>query len=138
EILFQKTIGGTQTEYNATILRKGTDVRFFIETISPNGADKQVANYNTNPDIWCVTMSSTLSVKEFSTNSVKIYPNPSSGQLNIETVNASKNAQLTDATGRTFHTFDLNSGNNDMMFSNLKPGTYFIQTDTSVLKWVVE
>ena len=138
EILFQKTIGGTQVEYNAAILRKGTDVRFFIETNSPNGADKQVPNYNMNPDIWCVTMSSTLVVNEFTTNSVQIYPNPSSGQLHIEASSALKNATLTDAQGRILHQFDLQSGLNHFNFLDLVPGAYFIQTGTSVLKWVVE
>ena len=138
EILFQKTIGGTQSEYNAAIIRKGTDVRFFIETNSPNGADKQVANYNMNPDIWCVTMSSTLSVNEFSTNSVQIFPNPSSGHLHIEAKSALKNATLTDSQGRKLHKFDLQAGLNHFNFPDLVPGSYFIQNGTSVLKWVVE
>ena len=113
-------------------------MRFFIETNSPNGADKQVANYNTNPDIWCVTMSSTLETTEFSKSSVLIYPNPSSGALFIETEHALQNVQLTDATGRSLQSFDLHIGINELTISNLKPGTYFIQTGTAVLKWVVE
>lgn len=138
EILFQKTIGGTQTEYNATSLRKGADIRFFIETNSPNGADKQVANYNINSDIWCVTMSSTLQINAEANNSVVIFPNPSSGQLQIGVTNTIQNVELIDAHGRLCQKFDLQTGLNLFNFSDLVPGSYFIHTGTSVLNWVVE
>jgi hypothetical protein len=83
-------------------------------------------------------MSSTLTINEFSTNTIQIYPNPSSGQLNIEASSSLKNATLTDAQGRMLHQFDLQAGLNQFNFLDLLPGSYFIQTGTSVLKWVVE
>jgi alpha-tubulin suppressor-like RCC1 family protein len=68
----------------------------------------------------------------------QIYPNPSSGQLYIEATSALHNATLTDAQGRMLHQFDLQTGLNQFNFLDLLPGSYFIQTGTSVLKWVVE
>lgn len=138
EILFQKTIGGSQAEYNAASLKKGTDVRFFIETISPTGADKQVSNFSMDPDIWCLTMSSTLHTNPISSNSILIYPNPSAGELHIETDFPIKNAKLSDATGRAIQSFNLHAGINQMRFSSLQPGTYFIEIGEDRLKWVVE
>jgi hypothetical protein len=70
--------------------------------------------------------------------SVQIWPNPSSGQLYIESELPLENIQLTDAIGRTIQSFDLQAGVNQMRFSSLHPGTYFIRKDEQCVKWVVE
>ena len=70
--------------------------------------------------------------------SVQIYPNPSAGQLYIETELPFENAQLSDATGRTIQSFDLHAGVNEMRFPSLQSGTYFIRMGEQCVKWVVE
>ena len=70
--------------------------------------------------------------------SVQIYPNPSAGRLYIESELPFENAQLSDATGRTIHSFDLQAGVNQMHFPSLQSGTYFIRKDGQCVKWVVE
>ncbi|MDP4800028.1 MAG: T9SS type A sorting domain-containing protein, partial [Crocinitomicaceae bacterium] len=69
---------------------------------------------------------------------VQIYPNPSAGQLYIETELPFENAQLSDATGRTIQSFDLHAGVNEMRFPSLQSGTYFIRMGEQCVKWVVE
>ena len=70
--------------------------------------------------------------------SVKIWPNPSAGDLYIESELPFVNIQLTDATGRTIQSFDLKAGVNQLHFPSLQSGTYFIRKDGQCVKWVVE
>lgn len=81
---------------------------------------------------------SLASLTDIPSSAIRIYPNPSSGQLNMEASSAIDNATLTDAFGRVIQKFDLKAGLNHFNFPDLTAGTYFIQTGTSVLKWVVE
>lgn len=83
-------------------------------------------------------LSAQANILENNTKELLLFPNPSSGALFVETEHALQNVQLTDATGRSLQSFDLHIGINELTISNLKPGTYFIQTGTAVLKWVVE
>jgi hypothetical protein len=77
-------------------------------------------------------------VDEYQILELSIFPNPSSGQLYIESELPFENIQLTDATGRTIHTFGLQAGINQMHFPGLQSGTYFIRKDGQCVKWVVE
>jgi hypothetical protein len=79
-----------------------------------------------------------VGVDEYQILELSIFPNPSSGQLYIESELPFENIQLTDATGRTIHTFGLQAGINQMHFPGLQSGTYFIRKDGQCVKWVVE
>jgi hypothetical protein len=84
EILFQKSIGGSLQEFTSVSMRKGTDIRFFIESVSPISGNKEVPNFNTNSDIWCVTMSSTLGGVFFNPANCSVYPNPTEKDIYID------------------------------------------------------
>lgn len=83
-------------------------------------------------------VASLVSIEENPILELSIYPNPSSGQLYIESELPFENIQLTDATGRTIQSFDLKAGINPMHFPGLQSGTYFIRKDGQCVKWVVE
>jgi hypothetical protein len=70
--------------------------------------------------------------------SVQIWPNPSAGDLYIESELPFINILLNDATGQTIESFDLKAGVNQMHFPSLQSGTYFIRKDGQCVKWVVE
>ncbi|MEY4894926.1 MAG: Secretion system C-terminal sorting domain, partial [Bacteroidota bacterium] len=94
-------------------------------------------NQNARSFLEC-DVASLVSIEENPTLEIVVYPNPSAGQLYIETEFPFENAQLSDATGRTIQSFDLHAGVNEMRFPSLQSGTYFIQIGEERLKWVVE
>jgi hypothetical protein len=133
EILFQKSIGGSLQEFTSVSMRKGTDIRFFIESVSPISGNKEVPNFNTNSDIWCVTMSSTLGVNETAKQKFKIGPNPNNGHFTI-------NGQffqgdlisIVSAEGRVVQTIHINEQTEKQFIDlDLNPGIYLLQMTTA-------
>jgi hypothetical protein len=77
-----------------------------------------------------------LSNPDFSfNNSVKLYPNPSSGMINFQGLDAKVNrVEVYDVSGKTVKT-QLNFSGNSLDLGNLQNGMYFVnlQTDKGVL-----
>ena len=59
-----------------------------------------------------------------------IYPNPTSGQLNVNNMNSNANYILVDISGRTVNSGLLNAGNNTISVDNLQNGVYFITIES--------
>ena len=95
-------------------------------------------NFSTYKPFYANDCEYLVGVEENQMLELAIYPNPSAGQLYIESELPLENIQLTDAIGRTIQSFDLQAGVNQMRFSSLHPGTYFIRKDEQCVKWVVE
>lgn len=95
-------------------------------------------NFSTYKPFYANDCEYLVGVEENQMHKLAIYPNPSAGQLYIESELPLENIQLTDAIGRTIQSFDLQAGVNPMRFSSLHPGTYFIRKDEQCVKWVVE
>jgi hypothetical protein len=95
-------------------------------------------NFSTYKPFYANDCEYLVGVEENQMHKLAIYPNPSAGQLYIESELPLENIQLTDAIGRTIQSFDLQAGVNQMRFSSLHPGTYFIRKDEQCVKWVVE
>jgi len=64
-----------------------------------------------------------------------IYPNPSSGTINIE-VSQNGKAELYDVRGKRVAAIDLNAGHNTMDLSNMPKGIYIIRHQGNVTKIV--
>ena len=64
-----------------------------------------------------------------------IYPNPSSGTINIEVSQKGK-AELYDVRGKRVAAIDLNAGHNTMDLSNMPKGIYIIRHQGNVTKIV--
>jgi hypothetical protein len=95
-------------------------------------------NFSTYKPFYANDCEYLVGVEENQMHKLAIYPNPSAGQLYIESELPLENIQLTDAIGRTIQSFDLQAGVNPMRFSSIHPGTYFIRKDEQCVKWVVE
>ncbi len=95
-------------------------------------------NFSTYKPFYANDCEYLVGVEENQMLELAIFPNPSAGQLYIESELPLENIQLTDAIGRTIQSFDLQAGVNQMRFSSLHPGTYFIRKDEQCVKWVVE
>ena len=61
-----------------------------------------------------------------STNSLVIYPNPTSGNVTIAGINKTYNYTVTNLQGQTLSKGDLNKTNNKISLSPFVSGTYFI------------
>ncbi|HEY1047193.1 MAG TPA: T9SS type A sorting domain-containing protein [Bacteroidia bacterium] len=68
----------------------------------------------------------------------KLYPNPVSATLNIESDVTINGASLLDVSGRNLMLIDLNEGLTSIDVSMLSPGLYFINTGNGLIKFVVE
>jgi len=70
----------------------------------------------------------------FTNNDVVVYPNPASTVLNVE-VKGSNNgkaiATLTDMTGKTILSSEMNSTSLTLNVTNVKPGVYFLSVATA-------
>jgi hypothetical protein len=133
EILFQKSIGGSQQEFNSVSIRKGTDIRFFIESVSPISGDKEVSNFNMNSDIWCVTMSSTLGLDQSEKQKFTIGPNPNNGQFAING-HFSKGTviSIVSTEGRVVQTIHINEqAEKQFVDLDLNSGMYLLQISTA-------
>jgi hypothetical protein len=133
EILFQKSIGGSLQEFTSVSMRKGTDIRFFIESVSPISGNKEVPNFNTNSDIWCVTMSSTLGVNETAKQKFKIGPNPNNGYFTINgQFSQGDLISIVSAEGRVVQTIHINEQTEKQFIDlDLNPGIYLLQITTA-------
>ncbi len=74
----------------------------------------------------CVTVSN-LVVESYVKSVWKIYPNPATELLNIDTVD-STDVVITDVTGKTILSATLRSGSNIIDMKNLSSGMYFIRS----------
>lgn len=87
--------------------------------------DIMMARFNNNP----------LSVHEFETNKLIIYPNPSNGIFTIEReFSEMDNYQITDITGKIIANGELNDTQSQIDLSAAQTGVYFLKTGNSVFR----
>ena len=107
--------------------------------IKPNALYKN--NYE-NGRYWVEVYSSSLkcakgrywtflnsSVKESNQDFIIIYPNPTSGNVNILVPNTKSTYRLLDFTGREIKSGELTEGTNEISLSPLPNGIYFIEIE---------
>jgi hypothetical protein len=63
-------------------------------------------------------------------NSVKVYPNPVRGTLNIQSLSTIKQINLYSVYGATISSISVNTTHQQIDVRNLKPGTYLVQLTT--------
>lgn len=133
--------GGTDASgtalYGLHVLSISPDSLSICSVGANYGGQLGIGNTSNRSSFEC-DVESLASTIELTRNNFKLYPNPSVGELSIETALPIKNAKLSDATGRTIQSFNLHAGINKMRFSSLQPGTYLIEMGEERLKWVVE
>ena len=104
-----KVIGGNHTWY---LNENQYDISYFNEII-------QFFKGNNN----------TTNIADISnTNPLRVYPNPTTGQINIE-VSETIAFEVIDPQGRVVLTSSLKPGNNIIELGNLSQGVYFLKSD---------
>lgn len=91
---------------------------------------------NSNPG---VTLLAENIVKAKATNVIKVYPNPSHGNLNIEKeTDDPLNVKISDLTGKVvFETIIYNAGPNNILTEELQSGIYLLEVDKERFKIVI-
>ena len=142
ELIMQRTIGGSQNENAAVFINQGNNVRFFIESASPQGGDKTFNNYTSIEDVWCVTMASTLGLDEQNSNArpiFSLYPNPSRESIVIQNNSSAKEALLCDPTGKVLQRIALQDAQaTHFVVSHLTPGIYLLKVGDQTRSLVIE
>jgi hypothetical protein len=142
ELIMQRTIGGSQNENAAVFINQGNNVRFFIESASPQGGDKTLNNYTSIEDVWCVTMASTLGLDEQNSNArptFSLYPNPSRESIVIQNYSSAKDALLCDPTGKVLQRIALQEAQaTHFVVSHLTPGIYLLKVGDQTRSLVIE
>lgn len=79
-----------------------------------------------------------VSISIINGNVFKLFPNPTSGKLNIESDVSIVGASLLDINGRHLMFIDVQEGITGIDVSMLSSGLYFINTGNGLIKFVVE
>src|SRR5690606_18263744 len=77
-----------------------------------------------------------LSIDKYSLLNVKVYPNPTTSLLNIDTVHSIENIQITNMLGQTVMTQDAVL-NNTLDVSSLQTGMYFLNISANNQQQVI-
>ncbi|PTX62344.1 putative secreted protein (Por secretion system target) [Kordia periserrulae] len=89
---------------------------------------------DSNPDIGAIEYASTLSIKDESFTSIKIYPNPATHQITIEGIELdTSKVRLYNSLGQELHNFKFTSSR-IMNISTLPTGIYFLKLSGTVRK----
>jgi Secretion system C-terminal sorting domain len=141
-LMLQRTIGGSQNENAAVLINQENNVRFFIESASPQSGDKTLNNYTSIEDVWCVTMASTLGLDQpspYASPTFKLYPNPAHESIEIENYSSAKEALLCDPTGKVLQRIALQDAQTtNLVVSHLTPGIYLIRVGEETRSLVLE
>ncbi|MFM2157262.1 MAG: hypothetical protein RL516_2011 [Bacteroidota bacterium] len=125
-IQWQKCLGGTNIDI-AWCIQQTNDGGYILTGGSDSNDGDVSGNHggSTPRDFWVVKLSSTVGMNEFSSiKSLNIFPNPTSGILNIESNELLKRIELFDMLGKLV----LSYGNEKQIdISNLQSGLYLIR-----------
>ncbi|MCY1221306.1 hypothetical protein D3C87_342720 [compost metagenome] len=122
----------TQYTYTVSGLTGATPVKFgfryFVTAGGPNGNNSDIIGIDT------FSVDRTLNTSDFFANNFSMYPNPSTGLVNLASKNnvAINTIQITDLNGRVVRNINTNSvSETQINISDLTTGMYFlnIQTD---------
>ncbi len=123
---WQKSLGGSGTD-DSTSVQQTADGGYVLtgSTTSTNG---NVTHNNGIYDFWIVKLEATeMSVSEYLSSSVKIYPNPASEHINIETELADIHVTIFDIQGKALFKSDINSRLFTINTESFANGIYLIQ-----------
>jgi hypothetical protein len=80
---------------------------------------------------YCVNVTTELSIIENNRHTFVLYPNPSTGQINIVTdLNELVSVKIFDAIGKEIFQIAINSNNQIIDLSHLSDGLYIVQSKT--------
>ncbi|QNK76867.1 T9SS type A sorting domain-containing protein [Winogradskyella sp. PAMC22761] len=121
-----------------TILQANSVTDTFTTIEYPDlGTDKEFSiTYNTD-NIVLEVVASTLSIDPGNElNSIAIYPNPTSGILNINNINAVSQIDIYSVLGQKIKTLTLNIGQNSIDVSHFKNGIYMLVINKNLYRFI--
>lgn len=123
EIIWQKSFGGSDYDHAESFLELDNDGLLVIGSTSSNDGD---VNFNHGgSDVWLFKLDISLSLNEYTSNDVKVYPNPVDDILFLtEKIYGIK---IYSISGEIVQFFDSSDKIN---ISELKEGIYFLQGNT--------
>ena len=134
--IFKDSPGGTNQIAKFTIDELPTEV------IVPSGV--AVITFSTSPTSsgsgWLLNYeTTTLDDIEINTeSSVSVYPNPTTGIVNINYNKTIHNIYVSDISGRTVLTKTINDNSTRINLKNMEKGVYFIKVDNFTTKIILE
>src|SRR5690606_29251526 len=111
---------GTNSAF-ATGLAPGTLYNVYIQTRC-NGDEE--SNYG-GP--FMITTTENMGISENNTNEIYLYPNPTTGTINIQTKEKINSVSVYNAVGQKVEFNSLNNENTSIDISSLLSGTYFVE-----------
>ena len=121
-----------------TILQANSITGTFTTVEYPDlGTDKEFSiTYNTD-NIVLEVVASTLSIDpDNELSNFVIYPNPASGILNINNINAVSQIDIYSVLGQKIKTLTLNIGQNSIDVSHFKNGIYMLAINKNLYKFI--
>lgn len=99
-----------------------SDGTYYWAVVSINACGSSIS------EIFSFEYVSFVSVTEFNTQSISVYPNPTSGMLTIEGIQSQILLNVTDVTGRIIYSKEFTPMDTTIDLSDLTPGIYFLKT----------
>jgi len=126
EILWEKSFGGSLYEEAFAGFQKTADGGFILSGSSQSN-DGNVPGNHGDYDIWLIKLSSeNMGITEFE-NQMILYPNPTTGILNIQTQEKISSVSVYNSIGQKVPFNSLNTENTSIDISSLPGGIYFIE-----------
>lgn len=111
-------LGAPVTLNTMDIVKDDDSIRVCLQVSDANGCIS---------DKFCKSKSISLNVNELFGSKVMVYPNPTSGEIQIKTDNAPMHLKVSDAMGKTLDTIYFEQGVLNYNLSYLLNGVYFIE-----------
>jgi hypothetical protein len=123
-IQWQKSLGGTGDE-EAYSIQQTTDGGLIVAGISYSDDDDVTGHHGgiNNGDYWVVKLAGTNGIEEIPTSSISIFPNPTTGQVNIKGI-AQPTVAVYNLMGQRVV---LSQGSNEVSLAQLPSGMYLVQ-----------
>jgi len=127
-ILWQKTLGGTLTDYAKQIIVLGPN-HYIVFGDSKSGiSGHKIEPCRGEEDVWILEISTNLSIENFAKNSLKIMPNPAAEYFSFSFTEKSQSGVLYifNPSGTIVHSEKIDTSKNTIEISHLSNGLYFV------------
>lgn len=131
DTVYTSRLGGNENDVGMALCKNATALYAIGRTNSNNGA---VSGNNGNRDVWVIKYANNetgVAVTETSANKIKVYPNPTSGIVNIAAHTTIQNVCLYTQTGQLVTSVNKNkTGGVQIDTTNLTEGVYILCVQT--------
>jgi len=128
ELLWQDALGGSKTDGFANSLLRISASSFLVAGSSQSSDGDVTTGNQGDSDGWVVKFNlEELSMQEQDQSVVCLYPNPTTGIINLQTKEKINSVSVYNAVGQKVSFNSLNNENTSIDISNLPGGVYFVE-----------